>query len=88
MYIETSYPRVANDNAKLEINQLGLGSGKTCISFQYYMLGANVNRLNVYVNNKQQFAAIGNHGHRWNEANFTVNDDATSVSIQDQMFSL
>ena len=68
-----------NDNAKLEFKP-SLGSGATCISFYYHMLGRDVGALKVSVNGKQAFLKAGTQGDKWNKADFKVQEQATSVS--------
>ena len=78
-YIETSSPRRPNDNAKLEFTP-SLGSGGTCISFNYHMLGRDVGTLKVSVNGKTVFTKSGTQGSRWNKADLKVQERATTVS--------
>jgi len=81
IYIETSNPRVPNDNAKLEFKP-SLGSGATCISFYYHMFGRDVGALKVSVNGKQAFVKAGTQGDKWNKADFKVQEQATSVVFE------
>ena len=78
MYIETSSPRRPGDKAKLEFKP-SLGSGATCISFYYHMLGGDVGTLNVSVNGKSVFTKKGSQGKNWMKADVKVDERATSV---------
>ena len=68
MYIETSYPRVLGDTAKLNSPVLKF-SGNMCLKFFYHMYGATTGRLNVIINGTNTvFSASGNKGNKWFEA--------------------
>ena len=61
MYIETSSPRVAGDNAKLELSVSGKGE-VSCLEFYYHMYGDSMGTLTVYSGNVVVFNTSGNHG--------------------------
>ena len=72
MYIESSWPRVWGDNAKLNSPLLRF-SGKMCLTFFYHMYGSTIGRLNVLINGtKTVFSASGNKGNNWFEARITT----------------
>ena len=72
MYIETSIPRVAGDNAKLELSVPGNGE-LSCLTFYYHMFGVfGMGTLNVFSGNDLVFSATGNHGNFWREAKRTI----------------
>ena len=66
MYIETSSPRVLNDNAIIS-KQVTL-SGNSCLRFYYHMLGRDVKTLNVRLGAKVVFTVSGNKGNQWQKA--------------------
>ena len=74
MYIETSSPRVAGDNAKLEFSVAGDGD-LSCLEFYYHMYGDTMGTLNVYSGNVLVFTSSGNHGNHWKKAEATINLD-------------
>ncbi|KAL9953498.1 hypothetical protein ACROYT_G040921 [Oculina patagonica] len=76
MYIETSPPRVAGDNAKLELSVSGNGA-LSCLKFYYHMYGASIGTLNVYNGNAVVFNASGNHGNYWIKAEINIFLDST-----------
>jgi hypothetical protein len=47
VYIETSYPRLNHDKARLVSPDLD--SSSNCLEFYYHMLGDHVDTLNVYL---------------------------------------
>lgn len=65
MYIETSSPRIANDNAKLVFK--GSKSGVFCLKFFYHMYGSSMGTLNVFSGNKQIFTKSSDQGNNWKE---------------------
>ena len=71
MYIETSSPRVAGDNAKL-ILSLSDNKQLSCLKFYYHMYGDTMGTLTVFTGNLVVFSASGNHGNYWNEANLNI----------------
>ena len=71
MYIETSSPRVAGDNAKLEVSVPGSGE-LSCLTFYYHMYGAAMGTLNVFSGNALVFQTSGNHGNHWKKAEATI----------------
>jgi len=75
MYIETSSPRVAGDNAKLEISVSENGE-ISCLEFYYHMYGDSMGTLNVYSGNLLVFRTSGNHGNHWKKALVTFHLDS------------
>ena len=71
MYIETSYPRHACDNAKMEKSGL-MFTGRTCVRFFYHMFGNCMGTLNVFVGDKKVFTRSGDQGNKWIEAQVKV----------------
>ncbi len=76
MYIETSSPRNAGDNAKLELSVSGNGA-LSCLKFYYHMYGDTMGTLTVYSGNTSVFSTSGNHGNYWLEARRTIYLDCT-----------
>lgn len=78
MYIETSSPRVAGDNAKLVFPVSG-NKQPSCLKFYYHMYGNTMGSLTVFSGNLVVFNASGNHGNYWNEAkvNLYLDDDVS-----------
>ena len=74
MYIETSSPRVAGDNAKLELSVPGNGE-LSCLEFYYHMYGDTMGTLNVFSGGAIVFNAAGNHGNHWIKAEITIQLD-------------
>ena len=72
MYIETSYPRVAGDNAKLVLSVSGNGE-LSCLKFYYHMFGFTMGTLSVYSGNTVVFNISGDQGNYWIEARRTIN---------------
>ena len=75
MYINTSSPRAAGDNAKLELSAPGDGE-LSCLRFYYHMYGDTVGTL-VFSGNMAVFHASGSHGHDWIEAERTISSNKT-----------
>ncbi|XP_078352104.1 MAM and LDL-receptor class A domain-containing protein 2-like [Oculina patagonica] len=71
MYIETSWPRVAGDNAKLELAVSGNGE-LSCLEFYYHMYGDTMGTLTVFSGNVVVFNMSGNHGKSWIKAEITI----------------
>lgn len=71
MYIDTSSPRVAGDNAMLEISVAGNGQ-LSCLEFYYHMYGATMGTLTVFSGNSEVFSTSGNHRNRWIKADRTI----------------
>ena len=71
MYIETSSPRVAGDNAKLELSLSGDGQ-LSCLKFYYHMYGDTMGTLTVFSGNLVVFNVSGNHGNYWRKAEKTI----------------
>ena len=75
MYIETSWPRVAGDNAKLELSVPGNGE-LSCLEFYYHMYGDTMGTLTVFSGRAVVFNASGNHNNTWIKAEITINFDS------------
>ena len=75
MFIETSSPRVAGDNAKLELSVSGNGE-VSCLEF-YYTMGT----LTVFSGNVTVFSASNSHGDQWIEVkiDFYLNKTVSKV---------
>ncbi|PFX28263.1 Transmembrane protease serine 5 [Stylophora pistillata] len=71
MYIETSYPRVMGDKAKLDLSLCGNGD-VACITFYYHMYGSSMGTLNVFSGNTVVFSASGNKGNHWKKAERSI----------------
>ena len=74
MYIETSSPRVAGDNAKLEFSVPGNGE-LSCLEFYYHMYGDTIGTLNVFSGSAVVFNASGNQSNHWIKAEITIQLD-------------
>ncbi|XP_031569986.1 MAM domain-containing glycosylphosphatidylinositol anchor protein 1-like [Actinia tenebrosa] len=73
MYTEASYPRRPGDNAKIETPKAySFDGGNKCLRFYYYMYGADMGTLKVYVGNKMIFEDYGDLGEFWYTADFFV----------------
>ena len=75
MYIETSFPRVAGDNAKLEFS-VPRNGGLSCLEFYYHMYGDTMGTLTVFSGSAVVFNASGNHGNTWIQADITIHLDS------------
>ena len=84
IYIETSYPRVRGDNAKLEISVSGAGE-LYCLEFYYHMYGDTIGTLTVFNGNAVVFNTSGNHGDYWIKAEITIYLDNTVSFYQYNM---
>jgi len=76
MYIETSSPRVAGDNAKLEISVSG-NRELSCLEFFYHMYGSTMGSLNVFSGNVLVFSLSGDQGDYWIKVEKTIYLDNT-----------
>ena len=76
MYIDTSPPRVAGDNAKLDVTVPGNGQ-VSCLEFYYHMYGDDMGTLTVFSGNVVVFNTSGNHDNRWIKAERTIHLDNT-----------
>ena len=56
MYIEASFPRRINDNAKMS-RTVSL-SGKSCLRFYYHMFGSSMGTVKVMLGNKKIFETL------------------------------
>ena len=69
MFIETSWPRVAGDRARLE-TPLYKSTFGSCARFWYHMRGDAIGVLNVYIKKggvlgTRVWSDSGNYGDRW-----------------------
>ena len=71
MYIETSYPRVAGDNAKLTFYVSG-NKQLSCLKFYYHMYGDTMGTLTVFSGNLVVFSESGNQYNVWLKAERTI----------------
>lgn len=71
MYIETSSPRVAGDNAKLTFYVPG-NKQPYCLKFYYHMYGDTIGTLNVFNGNMVVFTESGNQYNLWLKAERTI----------------
>ncbi|KAJ7356094.1 hypothetical protein OS493_027021 [Desmophyllum pertusum] len=71
MYIETSVPRVAGDNAKLKLSVSG-NRELSCLTFYYHMYGNSMGTLTVVSGNARVFRTSGNRGNYWLKAERTI----------------
>ncbi len=76
MYIETSSPRFAGDNAKLELPVSAKGE-LACLEFYYHMYGNAMGTLTVFSGNAVVFSKSGNHGAHWIKEEITIYLDNT-----------
>ena len=78
MFIETSSPRLAGDNAKLEFSVPGNLIGElSCLEFYYHMYGDTMETLTVFSGNETVFNKSGSHGHVWIGAKSTIHLNET-----------
>ncbi|XP_071503574.1 scavenger receptor cysteine-rich domain-containing protein DMBT1-like [Diadema antillarum] len=80
MYIETSSPRYAGQDARL-ISPAQYRYGPQCLTFWYHMFGATIHSLNVYTSasttpspNKLLFSLTGASGNAWYEAQVPIDN--------------
>jgi hypothetical protein len=64
MFIETSAPRVKGDKARL-ISKVYPTSGPKCFNFYFYMYGADIGSLNVYVLTNASSSAFSSEALKW-----------------------
>ena len=68
LYIETSYPRVPNDTARLVSARVPSTNGK-CLQFWYHMYGDHVDNLTIYMKTSSRMTPLwqkrGTQGDRW-----------------------
>ena len=79
MYIETSSPRVQNDNAKLSFTSAG--SGSFCMTFYYHMNGGAIGALKVYSGGQIKFSKSGSQGTDWQKAEVDITASGSAVSM-------
>lgn len=77
MFIETSWPRIAGDRARLE-TPLYKPTFGSCARFWYHMRGDAIGVLNVYIKRGDVLGArvwsdSGNYGDRWMRKKLSVN---------------
>ena len=78
MYINTSFPRVQGDNAKLEKSGLSFSTKKR-LSFNYHMYGGSMGTLKVLVGGKTVFAKSGDQGNKWHKSSVEIFDPKAST---------
>lgn len=76
VYIETSFPRKANDTARIESASVPATQQK-CLQFWYHMYGPHVDTLNVYTKVNQQLGSpvwsrSGTQGNKWRHATVSL----------------
>lgn len=69
-YISTQSSVLFNDAARFISPILNIGSSGLCLQFFYHMYGANINRLNIYLKQNDNFGKpiwqkIGDQGNKW-----------------------
>lgn len=78
MYIESSFPRVKGNKARLE-SRLTVTT-RNCLTFWYYMHGETTGRLNVYLRSHSSDAETliwrlaGSHGNVWNKGEIPIRE--------------
>ena len=78
MYIETSSPRVAGDNARLVSDIIPSTAGTTgrCLTFYYHMYGYDTGTLNVFIKTGSHLTNVwqrnGTQGNKWLQAKATL----------------
>lgn len=77
VYIEASAPRRPNDTAQLISPAVSASSNPRCLTFWYFMYGAHVNSLNIYISvganlGSPIWTRKGTQGNRWNQAQVTL----------------
>ena len=78
MYINTSFPRVQGDSAKLEKSGLSF-STKRRLSFSYHMYGGSMGTLKVLVGGKRVFTKSGDQGNKWHKSSVEIFDPKAST---------
>ena len=83
MYVETSYPRLNKEKARLVSPDLA--KSYSCLDFYYHMYGDHVNRLNVFVRTKSNDVLIWtvskNQGDTWKRAQVPLVSSARSFQV-------
>ena len=83
MYVETSYPRLNKEKARLVSPDLA--KSYSCLDFYYHMYGDHVNRLNVYLRTKSNDVLIWtvskNQGDTWKRAQVPLVSSARSFQV-------
>jgi hypothetical protein len=78
MYIETSYPQVQNDTARLISPEYTVASGGSCLQFFYHMWGSGTGTLNVFlkdgatIQDSPLWTLKGDQGDLWRPARATI----------------
>ncbi|XP_078334103.1 MAM and LDL-receptor class A domain-containing protein 1-like [Crassostrea virginica] len=77
VYIEASAPRQPNDTAQLISPPVSASSNPRCLTFWYFMYGAHVNSLNIYIPvganlGSPIWTRKGTQGNQWNQAQVTI----------------
>ena len=72
MYINSFFPRVEGDNAKLNSPVLNF-TGNMCLTFFYHMYGSHIGTLRVIIDGtKTVFSATGNLGNGWLQSSSNI----------------
>ena len=78
MYIESSFPRVKGDKARLK-SRLTVVT-RNCLTFWYHMHGETTGRLNVYLRSHSNGAEAliwrlaGSHGNVWKKGEIPIRE--------------
>ena len=85
IYLETSYPAVLNDTARLQSPSIA-GSTAKCFEFWYHMYGPDVNRLDVLtIDSSNQETTVwsreGTQGNVWRLGKVKLNDITNEYSV-------
>jgi hypothetical protein len=88
MFIETSYPRLRGDRARLEssIFQRTTGQG-SCMNFFYHMSGSGIGTLNVYMrvmgrSMSKLWTQSGDKGKTWLEGQIPILSAGNSYQVK------
>eukprot|EP00795_Rhopilema_esculentum_P012712 gene12712-3431_t len=85
MYVEASSPRKNGDKARMYKSYTGLASGGSCLVFWYHMFGADIGRLNIYVNSQGKNTSwnmIGQQGNQWAKGQITIPGTSGNVVFE------
>ncbi len=87
MYLETSYPKLNKDKARLVSPDLDISSN--CLEFYYHMFGDYVNTLNVYLRTGAGDTLIWtlskNQGDAWKKAQVPLLSSAGKFQVSDRV---
>ena len=85
IFIEASSPQKQNDAARLLSKYVNIGSNGGCFKFFYHMYGADIYRLNVYIQQgssaygKPVWQKEGNKGNDWLFGHFYVDKQTSNT---------